>query len=72
MFDDPTTYVARFDLNFGGVLIRRGEPVPVHISPYSLLLRYGGFYLTPVDPGTAPENTSPVLTNNNTEEPQQP
>ena len=52
-------YVARVDLDFGGVLFRKGEPVPVHISPYSLLLRYGGLYVVPVDPGTTPEPTIP-------------
>lgn len=48
----PYDYVASIDFEFGGVKVRRGEPVPVHRKPWSALLAYGGMYVAPVDPGT--------------------
>ena len=46
-------YRATKDFTFGGVSVRKGEPVPCHRKPWSTLLDFGRMYVEPV---AAPED----------------
>lgn len=41
-------YRATKDFTFGGVAVRRGQPVPCHRKPWSTLLDFGHMYVEPV------------------------
>jgi hypothetical protein len=52
----PLYYRATKDFTFGGVSVRKGEPVPCHRKPWSTLLNFGHMYVEPVaDPERSPQ-----------------
>ena len=48
MSTEPLYWRATKDFTFGGFAVRKGEPVPCHRRPWSLLLDYGRMYVEPV------------------------
>lgn len=44
---EPMYWRATKDFTFGGVAVRKGQPVPCHRAPWATLLDFGSMYVEP-------------------------